>query len=336
MTRILYIGNALSKSGKTKTTIETLGQRLEEFCSVKITSKKSNKILRILDMMGTFFTYKSKVDYVLIDTYSTFNFYYALIMSQLCRIFKIRYIPILHGGNLEFRLKSFPRLSKLIFKNAYALVSPSNFLIDIFSNNNYKNLKFIPNTIDIEHFNFNQNRSFEQINLFWLRSFSDIYNPTMAILVLEELKNRGYVTSLVMIGPDNDGSMQRTKDLAKVKNVDVNFTGKLDKEEIITLSRSCNVFINTTNFDNTPISVMEAMALGLPIVSTNVGGIPYLIESGKEGLLVKPNDVQEMVDAILHLRENQELTNSLILDARKKVEQFDWKVVKLKWQELLS
>lgn len=336
MTRILYIGNALSKSGKTKTTIETLGQRLEEFCSVKITSKKSNKILRILDMMGTFFTYKSKVDYVLIDTYSTFNFYYALIMSQLCRIFKIRYIPILHGGNLEFRLKSFPRLSKLIFKNAYALASPSNFLIDIFSKYNYKNLKFIPNTIEIQHFNFNQNRSFEQINLFWLRSFSDIYNPTMAILVLEELKNRGYVTSLVMIGPDNDGSMQRTKDLAKAKNVDVNFTGKLDKEEIITLSRSCNVFINTTNFDNTPISVMEAMALGLPIVSTNVGGIPYLIKSGKEGLLVKPNDVQEMVDAILHLRENQELTNSLILNARKKVEQFDWKVVKLKWQELLS
>ena len=83
--------------------------------------------------------------------------------------------------------------------------------------------------------------------------------------------------TLAMIGPDVDGSLTKVKDLARKKNLDVNFTGKLSKPEWINYSKDFNVFINTTNFDNTPVSVIEAMALGLPVVSTNVGGMPFLI-----------------------------------------------------------
>jgi glycosyltransferase involved in cell wall biosynthesis len=335
MIKILYIGNALSNKGKTRTTIETLSKHLKEMCAIKIASHKSNKISRVIDMIKLVLGNKSNTDFVLIDTYSTTNFYYALIISQLCRFFKLKYITILHGGNLELRLKENITLSGLIFKNAHEIVAPSNFLKTVFSFYGYSEVLFIPNTIEIENYEF-KNRSINTIELLWVRSFASIYNPEQAVLVLEQLLKMNYDARLTMVGPDLDGSLAKLKDLAQTKSLEVNFTGKLTKLEWIALSKKCNVFINTTNIDNTPVSVIEAMALGLPVVTTNVGGLPYLIDDTKDGLLVPRQDVNSMVNAIIKLKSEDAFRFKLITTARSKVEKFDWKSVKHKWAGLLS
>jgi glycosyltransferase involved in cell wall biosynthesis len=137
----------------------------------------------------------------------------------------------------------------------------------------------------------------------------------MAIRVLAALRKEYVGASLLMIGGCNGGDecLLRTKALAESLGVSgfVEYTGKLTKEEWISRSEGCNVFINTTNFDNTPVSVIEAMALGFPIISTNVGGIPYIITDGDNGLLVNPNDVQGMVDCVRRLMDNGELCRQL-------------------------
>ncbi|MBV7268563.1 glycosyltransferase family 4 protein [Winogradskyella luteola] len=335
MKNVLYLGNALSQKGRALTSIETLSVRLEEFCSVKIASNKSNKVLRLLDMIWLVFSNRSKADYILIDTYSTINFYYAFIVSQLCRLFKIKYIPILHGGNLEKRLKNNPKLSSLIFKYAYKLVSPSIFLKKVFERYGYTNIQHIPNSIEIEDFEF-QNRNIQTIKLLWVRSFASIYNPELAISVLEVLVQNGYEAELTMIGPDIDGLMAKIKNQVEEKNLNVNFTGKLSREAWRELSRHCNVFINTTNFDNMPVSVIEAMALGLPVVSTNVGGLPYLVIDDVDGLLVPPEDIDAMFNAIVKLKIHKNLKDKMVINARNKVELFDWKAIKPKWEMLLS
>lgn len=335
MKNVLYIGNALSSKGKNITSIETLGARLSEFCSVKIASSKSNKVLRLLDMISLVVSHKSKADYVLIDTYSTINFYYAVIIGRLCKIFKIKYIPILHGGNLETRLKNNPKLCRVLFNNAHKLVSPSQFLKTVFENYGYTNIQYIPNTIEIDDFIF-KDREIERIKLLWVRAFAPIYNPELAILTLEALVKSDYEAELTMVGPDVDGLMTELKSIAQNKNLKVKFTGKLTRKEWRLLSENCNVFINTTNFDNMPVSVIEAMALGLPIVSTNVGGLPYLIEDNMDGLLIPPNNADAMTNAIIKLKNDKDLKDKLVLNARKKVESFDWKAIKPKWKMLLS
>src|SRR5690554_6671488 len=90
-----------------------------------------------------------------------------------------------------------------------------------------------------------------------------------------------------MIGPDKDGSMNRIKAQILEKGLESHFeiTGRLEKEEWIKKSTDYDIFVNTTNFDNTPVSVIEAMALGLYVVSTNAGGLPYLLENKKDALL---------------------------------------------------
>lgn len=336
MKNVLYIGNNLKSKTSNISGIQTLGALLKsEGYTMYYASSKLNKPFRLLDMMRTVIRLRKRVDYILIDTYSTTNFYYAVIISQLCRYLNLNYIPILHGGNLEIRLKQNPKLSPLVFNNAYKLVAPSNFLKIVFEAYGYNNISFIPNSIEIEHYNF-KNRPITAIKLLWVRSFASLYNPELAILVLEALRKKKYNAELTMVGPDVDGSLNRLQALVKSKGLTVNFTGKLTKQDWLTRSETSNIFINTTNFDNTPVSVIEAMALGLPVVSTNVGGLPFLITDNVTGLLVLPEDVDAMVAAIIKLVADEHLRNNMVVNARSKVENFDWNAVKSKWNALLS
>ena len=91
-------------------------------------SHKKNILIRLIDMLWMCFKYRKSADYVLIDTYSTLNFYYAYFVSQLCRVLKLKYVPILRGGNLPERLKSSSKLSKSIFNNAFINVAPSLYI----------------------------------------------------------------------------------------------------------------------------------------------------------------------------------------------------------------
>ncbi|WP_116523998.1 glycosyltransferase family 4 protein [Seonamhaeicola aphaedonensis] len=336
MKSILYIGNKLKKHNKNASGIEVLGALLEKASyTVYYASSKKNKLLRVLDMLWACFAYRHIANYVIIDTYSTQNFYFAYAVSQCCRLLQLKYIPILHGGNLAKRLKRNPKLSQSIFLKAYISIAPSEYMMEQFKSYGYHNIVSIPNTIEIKHYKF-EARPFKSINLLWVRSFSKIYNPQLAVEVLKALTDEGIKASLCMVGPDNDGSLKTLKNLADKYNLDVRFTGKLSKEAWITLSKEYNVFINTTNFDNMPVSVIEAMALGLPVVSTNVGGIPYLIEHNKEGILVPPHNPQAFVSAIKTIIDDDMLRNNIINNARKKVEQFDWDHVKTLWHNVLN
>ncbi|NMH86337.1 glycosyltransferase family 4 protein [Flavivirga algicola] len=336
MKTILYIGNQLNKTKRNQSSIDVLGALLiSEGYKVFSASRERNIILRLLHMLWTCFKFRSKVDYVLIDTYSTLNFYYAFFVSQLCRLLKLKYIPILHGGNLPDRLKKSPKLSKIIFNSAYKNIAPSKYIQSSFEGLGYGNIVCIPNSIELNNYVF-QERSFDKIKLLWVRSFSKIYNPLLAIKLLKGLKDINISAELCMVGPDNDGSMQEAIDYANKQEVEVTFTGKLSKQEWIELSKDYNIFINTTNFDNMPVSVMEAMALGLPIVSTNVGGMPFLIEDNLTGILVEPDSVEELIKAVQGLLNSPKKSNIMAVNARKKAEQLDWNIIKEQWYKVLK
>jgi glycosyltransferase involved in cell wall biosynthesis len=313
-----------------------LGQQLEaEGYTLYYSSAQRWQLLRLLQMLWDTWRLRKIVQVVLIDTYSTRNFYYALLVSQLCRLLKLSYIPILHGGGLPRRLERSPGMSRRIFAHAHVLVSPSRYLQEVFKGYGYDHVTYIPNSIDISIYPY-QFTSVHHIQLLWVRSFSRIYNPQMAVQVLHALKQQGYQASLTMVGPDADGSLNAIQDLAKQLDVDVNCTGKLPKAQWHALAKQHNVFINTTHFDNMPVSVIEAMALGLPVVSTNVGGMPYLVQDGVDGLLVPDGDVEAMVAAILRLKEHPELAQQISAAARVKAKGFDWNVVRDSWIKVLG
>lgn len=335
MKNLLYIGNKLHKHGFNKTAIETLGVFLaDEGYTLAYTSDKENQLVRLLDMMLTTFLKARKADYILIDTYSTSSFWYAFFCSQIARLLQTKYIPILHGGDLPNRLKRSPYLSKLIFKNAYINVAPSTYLLEKFKESGFENVVFIPNAIQLQEYEF-KNRIKMRPKLLWVRSFAAIYNPIMAVEVFKMVKEKYPEATLTMVGPDKDGSLQTTKHYAASLNLKVNFTGKLSKKEWTDLAKEHAIFINTTHFDNTPVSIIEAMALGLPVVTTNVGGIPYMLTHAKNALLVADNDSKAMAEAIEALLTDEALVQKLTSNAKLLVRTMDWHAVRLQWKDLL-
>ncbi|MEO5775414.1 MAG: glycosyltransferase family 4 protein [Flavobacterium sp.] len=335
MKNLLYIGNKLSDHGYTSTSIETLGVFLEgEGFNVYYASSKKNKIGRMLEMISKTFKYAKKVDYVLIDTYSTKNFWYAFIISQLCRMLNLKYIPKLHGGNLPSRIIRSKFFSNLIFKNAYINIAPSYYLLEAFKKSGYTNLKYIPNTIEMQLYSSSP-KEFKTPKILWVRSFAKIYNPLMAVKVFIKIKDIFPDAKICMVGPKKDDSHAKALKFVKKNNIEVVFTGKLSKVDWIALSKEYNVFINTTHFDNTPISVIEAMALGLPVVSTNVGGITYLLEHNENALLVNDDDVDDMTNQINRVFTEANLAQNLSEKGKESVKSFDWEIVKKQWVELL-
>ena len=333
--KILYIGNNLVKKTNYAISMDILSSllKLEGFTIYK-SSSKSNKIRRMIEMCFAIIRYKNKVEYVLLDTYSTSNFYYALLTSQLCRLFRLKYLPILRGGNLPYRLKQNTKLSSLIFNNSFQNIAPSGYLKYEFEIKEYTTL-LIPNVIPIANYTFKERKKIAP-KLLYVRAFASIYNPTMAIEVLKELKKKYPEATLCMIGPDKDGTLKDVKHLINTYGLQdsVEITGVLSKKKWHKKSEDFDIFINTTNVDNTPISVIEAMALGLPVVSTNVGGLPYLISNNIDGVLVDKEQPLLMANEIHKIIEKNK--SSFAKKARSKVENFDWSVVKNEWLKLLQ
>jgi glycosyltransferase involved in cell wall biosynthesis len=175
--------------------------------------------------------------------------------------------------------------------------------------------------------------------LVWVRAFHEIYNPVMAIEVLALVARDRPDVSLTMLGPDKgDGSHAAV--LAAADRLGVrdrlNLVGPVPKSDIPMYLANSDLLINTTNVDNTPISVLEAMAAGVPVVSTAVGGIPFLLEHERTALLVPARDPVAMASSVLHLLDDPKLYASLETAARAFAHSCDWSVITSDWLRVLD
>jgi glycosyltransferase involved in cell wall biosynthesis len=138
-------------------------------------------------------------------------------------------------------------------------------------------------------------------------------------------------------GDKADGSLEKAKKLAKELGISdsIEFSGSIPKCDVPDWLQRGDIFINTSNIDNTPVSVLEAMACGLCIVSTDVGGIPFLLKDGEDALLIPANDSQAMADAVGKILKSPDLAERISRNARCKAETYDWNNVFYQWEELL-
>lgn len=331
MKHIIYIGTHL-KTGNPTTTV-VLSHLLRSIgWSVDCYGKSKHKILRFFQMCNGVLFHNS--NFVLIDTYSTFNFYYALVCGFIAKIKGIPYILILHGGNLPKRLEKRKWYSDWLFNNAAKIVSPSGYLQSEVMALGF-DVDVIPNPLNLQQYEFTSNRTKIPV-LLWVRALQDIYNPLMAIEVLVELKKTYPKARLIMVGPDKDGTFKRVESLTRSCNIEggVKITGGLPKQVWLELAKEADIFLNTSKVDNSPISVIEAMALGLPVISTNVGGMPYIIKNELNGVLVQTKE--EMTLAVINLISNDKLYNTIVEGGKETAATYDSKKVAELWNDILT
>lgn len=310
-------------------------------------SSKRGKLLRLGEMLWTVWRHRKWAEVVLIDTYSTWNFWYAVAVAWLCRRLGLKYIPILHGGDLPSRLQRSPGASGRLFGGAFVNVVPSRYLEEVFSpadladdadlsaDKKLFRVVFIPNSIVLSNYAFRARRSvFPKI--LWVRAFQDIYDPLKALKTLQQLLVMYPAAELCMVGPRKDGALEECEAYAREHGLPVRFAGKLGKREWTALAQDYDLFLNTSEVDNAPVTLVEVMALGLPIVSTRVGGLPYLLTHEENALLVDSGKPEDLAAALERLLEDPALAERLSVAGRKKAEDFDWGVVKEKWARVLG
>ena len=141
-----------------------------------------------------------------------------------------------------------------------------------------------------------------------------------------------------MIGPVKDGSLEKTLAVAEKLGVRDRITiiPGVPKDAVPAEISSGDIFLNTTNVDNQPVSVLEAMACGLCVVSTNVGGLPYVVEDGVDGLLCAPNDAEAMIELVRQVLMDTALAARISVNARVRAEQCGWATILPQWEDIFQ
>lgn len=334
---ICFVGNML---GRHAGFVTTQGQIIADLFTAdgyKITcvSSKINRATRLAEIVHALITGRRSFDVVLLDTYSGQSFITADITGFFCKILKLPLVMILRGGNLPEFVKKYPRWSKKVLNRADYLVAPSEFLAEKIGDWGY-NIQVIPNVVDLSFYPYRE-RSKIVPRLIWMRSFHPVYNPEMAVKVLAKLRESQPEATLIMAGADK-GFEEKTKIMAEEMGLSnaIRFAGFLDLEKKLKEFSDADIYINTNRIDNMPVSVIEARALGLPVVATNVGGLPYLIKHNENGLLVESEDVDSMVENIKLLLDNPELTRKVSQNGRILAEQSAWTVVRQDLESMIK
>jgi glycosyltransferase involved in cell wall biosynthesis len=155
-------------------------------------------------------------------------------------------------------------------------------------------------------------------------------NISCAIEAYKIVKQKYPRTEMVITG---DGSQREELQTlaAKQKLNGVNFTGEMSQQQLARQFADVDIYVNCSTIDGLPPSLLEALAVGLPVVTTSVGGVGEIITDGLNGLLVRANDPIGLADRLIELVESPELAAKLSENAKQSVQEYAWSQVQKKW-----
>ena len=334
--RILSIGNYLNDPVDTPQPMEALAPKLSE-CGfrVRLVSAFSFRPLRLAHMVSAVLSARSRYNIVLIDTFSGPAFAFAYLCGKAARIVRIPYVAVLHGGRLPEWAEKHPGAVREYLRGAAAVTAVSHYLSESLSRLR-SDIRVIPNMLPLDRYR-QRVRGPWRPRYLWLRRFHSMYNPKMAVRSFAQILARRPGATMTMAGPDA-GQAAATMALARMLNVarSIHFPGKLTKDQIYRLAEDHDFFLHTSRVDNQPVTVLEAMALGLPVVGVDSGGMRYMVEDGVSGMLVPEGDYRAMADACELLLREPRRADSLGRAGRRVAERSSWQNVRGRWFELFD
>lgn len=301
-------------------------------------SRIPNRLLRLLDVATSPLRWRGRIDLLVVMVFSGPGFRLADAASAIASRLGIPVVLWLHGGNLAVFAEESPRRLRRVcrvFGRASAWVAPSEFLAGFFRGQGF-DVRVVPNVVDIGRYAY-QHRPSVAPRLLWMRTFHDLYNPFLAVEALADLRRTHSGATLTLAGQDR-GLLKPTEELAERLGLGsaVRFAGFLNAEGKAREFPRHDVFLNTNRVDNTPVSVIEAAAFGLPVVATRVGGIAHLLRDGETGLLVPDGDAPAMAGAVRRLLDEPGLAARLSAEGRRLAESCAWESVRDRWIELFG
>lgn len=251
----------------------------------------------------------------------------------LARLFRKKTIlNYRHGGAAE-HIRAWKRTALPTIKKFDKIITPSDFLVDVFADFGLESSS-ISNFVDDEKYKFRERKQLRPVFLS-NRNFESLYNVSCTIRAFGLIQKR-YPDAKLLIAGDG-GERNKLRQLAKELNLkNVEFLGQISSDEMVEMYDQADIYLNSPNIDNMPNSIIEAFACGLAVVSTNAGGIPFIVNSGQTGMLVDVDDHRSLASEAIKLLEDRDLATKIIAQAADEVRQYFWPNVREKWLALYA
>ena len=213
------------------------------------------------------------------------------------------------------------------------IVVPSHYLHEVFKRHGY-HARVIRNVVDLSRFQYRQRKPLRP-HLLSNRNFEPHYMVDCTLQAFTLVKARYPEATLMVAGYGSEE--RRLRELAASFKTDgIKFVGRIEPESMPSLYGKADIYVNCSVIDNQPVSLLEAFASGIPVVSTGVGDIPFMMRHGETGSIVPQRDPEAMAKAIMLLLENPDHALSTALRARQEVEMFTWPRVRQEWAMVYS
>jgi glycosyltransferase involved in cell wall biosynthesis len=263
--------------------------------------------------------------------------YFAFLLAPapailLAKVFGKRTILNYRDGRAEHHLRRWP-IAVSIMRLVDEIVAPSGFLVRVFAGFDLP-ARVIPNIVDLDRFRF-RTRDHPRPVFLHNRGLESHYNVQCTIRAFALIQKR-YPEATLLIA--HDGPLRHhleafARDL-QLRNV--KFIGSVSRQQTAEVYEQADIYLLSPNIDNMPVSVLECFAAGMPVISTRVGGVPYVVEHGRTGLLVDCNDHQAIATAAFQLLEEPGLAARLTRNARGECDKYAAAAVAADWLDLYA
>lgn len=260
--------------------------------------------------------------------------YWSFIISAvppllLGRIFGKRVILNYRSGEAEDHLSRWRWLAPRLMRLAHTIVVPSDYLVGVFAKFGLE-AQPILNFVEVDKIPYRERTQFRPVFLS-NRSLQPLYNVPCIVRAFRIIQDEYPDATLIIAGdgPERTKIEQLVNSLA-LRNVE--FRGNLDQETMWKTYEEADIYLNSPNIDNMPGSVLEAFAAGTPVVSTDSGGIPFIVTNRETGLLSAANDDTALAKHAISILGNFELGIRLARQARREItERYTWNAVESRW-----
>lgn len=263
--------------------------------------------------------------------------YFAFLLAPapailLAKLFGKKTILNYRDGRAEDHLTKSPAAVR-IMGLVDTIVAPSNFLVQVFSKFGLA-ARSIPNIVDLEQFRFRE-RNPPRPAFLHNRGLEPLYNVPCTLRAFALIQER-YPNASLTIAHDGPLRKHLEAQASDLKLRNVSFVGRVSREQTCDVYDRAGIYISNPNIDNMPVSLLECFAAGLPIISTRVGGVAYVVEHERTALLVDRNDHRGIATAAFRLLEEPDLAAKLARNGRDECRKYAPAAVASQWVDLYS
>lgn len=327
MKKILQIANYKPGTGGISGQVEKIHACLDaEGIENNIFSVKGSLSYRIKAFFRLFKVGK-EYDVFHIHTCSYGGFLSAVMGVTAGRLLKKRIILTYHGGGGEQFFEKHTKLVKHYLLRTDVNIVLSGFLGEVFDRFSIP-YREIPNIIELDHSRFRE-RTVINPSFISIRSLEELYNIECILRAFKSVVISYPEATLSVLG--GGSQKERLEAFVKENNIpNVAFYGRIDNSQIYEYLDKADIMLSAPRIDNMPVSLLEAFNAGLLVISSRVGGVPYLIEDGVSGFLFESDNSEELAEKMISAITDQEHSRQMIASAHSGLGKYSWENVKEK------